>query len=99
MTMAAAMESRTAEAPARSKSGSIAQIDVITDLASAEAAWRNLEARDQLVTGYQRFDLLNLWQREVGARDAATPLILIARDAEHRPLLLLPLALKRNHGV
>jgi CelD/BcsL family acetyltransferase involved in cellulose biosynthesis len=99
MTMAAAIESRTAEAPAWSKPGRIAQIDIITDLALAESAWRNLEAKDQLVTAYQRFDFLKLWQCEVGARNATTPLIVIARDAEHRPLLLLPLALKRDHGV
>jgi CelD/BcsL family acetyltransferase involved in cellulose biosynthesis len=99
MTMAAAIESRTAEVPARSVTGRIAHIEIVTNLSSAEAAWRNLEAPEQLVTAYQRFDLLELWQRQVGTPDDAAPLIVIARDAEHRPLLLLPLAVKRPHGV
>jgi CelD/BcsL family acetyltransferase involved in cellulose biosynthesis len=98
MTMAAVMESRTAEAPARSRTSHIASLDILTDVAGAEPTWRVLEAQQQLSTPYQRFDLLSIWQREVGSRDAS-PFIVIAYDAERRPLLLLPLALRNSRGV
>lgn len=62
MTMAAAMQSRTAEAPARSKASRIAQVDIVTDLAEVEAIWRAFEANGHLFTPYQRFDLLSPWQ-------------------------------------
>jgi len=99
MTMAAAMQSRTAEAPARSKTSRIAQVDIVTDLGEAEAAWRAFEESGHLFTPYQRFDLLAPWQQLVGEREGASPFIVIARDAEQRPLLLLPLSLRQSHGV
>jgi CelD/BcsL family acetyltransferase involved in cellulose biosynthesis len=98
MTMAAAIESRTAEAAPRAKPGRIAEVDIVTDFGSAEHAWRALETSGQLFTAYQRFDFLQCWQRDVGARANATPLIVIAHDAERRPLLLLPLTLEKIHG-
>ncbi len=99
MIMAAAIERRTAAAPALSTSRRIAQIDILSDLESAEAVWRRFETTEQLFTAYQRFDFLSCWQREVGLRDGAKPLIVIASDAERRPLLLLPLFLKQTHGI
>jgi CelD/BcsL family acetyltransferase involved in cellulose biosynthesis len=98
MSMAAAIDSRTVEAAPRAKPGRIAQVDIVTDFGSAERAWRNLEASGQHFTAYQRFDFLQCWQNDVGARDDATPLIVIAYDVEHRPLLLLPLTLKNIYG-
>jgi CelD/BcsL family acetyltransferase involved in cellulose biosynthesis len=99
MTMAAAIESRTAEAPARSRASRIADVDIIADIGRAEPIWRVLEGRDRLSTSYQRFDLLAIWQHEVGSRDHVSPFIVVAYDAERRPLLLLPLALRSSHGV
>ena len=99
MTMAAAMQSRTAEAPARSKASRIAHVDIVGDLAEAEAAWRTLEQPGHLSTPYQRFDFLGSWQRSVGEREGARPIVVIARDAEQQPLALLPLALRQSHGV
>ncbi|WP_024515429.1 GNAT family N-acetyltransferase [Bradyrhizobium sp. Tv2a-2] len=98
MSMAAAIDSRTAEAAPRAKPGHIAQVDIVTDFSSAERAWRKLEKSGQLLTAYQRFDFLQCWQNDVGARDDATPLIVIAYDVERRPLLLLPLTLKNIYG-
>jgi CelD/BcsL family acetyltransferase involved in cellulose biosynthesis len=98
MSIAAAIDSRRAEAPARSKTCHIARVDIISDLAGAEAVWRELETR-QLATPYQRFDLLSAWQQEVGAREAALPFIVVATDADRRPLALLPLALRQKHGI
>ncbi|MCJ9704191.1 GNAT family N-acetyltransferase, partial [Bradyrhizobium sp. SHOUNA76] len=84
MTMAAAMQSRTAEAPARSEASRIAHVDIVTDLDAAEAVWRGFEEPGHLFTPYQRFDLLGPWQRLVGEREGARPFVVIARDAEHR---------------
>jgi len=99
MTMAAAIESRTAESPAWSKASRIASVDILSDLGQAETIWRGLEDQQHFSTPYQRFDFLEPWQRHVGAREDLRPLIVIAYDAEHRPLLLLPLALGRRYGV
>src|ERR1700761_2180771 len=99
MAMAAAIESRAAEAPARPKASRIAAVDVVHDLGQAETIWRSLESPEQFSTPYQRFDFLGPWQRQVGERENLQPFIVIAYDAERRPLLLLPLALSHRHGV
>ncbi|MBB4359824.1 CelD/BcsL family acetyltransferase involved in cellulose biosynthesis [Bradyrhizobium sp. CIR18] len=99
MTMAAAMQSRTAEAPARSKASRIAHVDIVTDLGAAEAVWRAFEEPGHLFTPYQRFDLLSPWQRLVGEREGARPFVVIGRDADRKPVLLLPLSLRQSHGV
>ena len=99
MTMAAAIESRTAETAAWSKLGRIAGVDVIGNLGEAETVWRSLEDQRHFSTAYQRFDFLSAWQRQVGERENIQPFIVVARDAERRPLLLLPLALRLEHGV
>jgi CelD/BcsL family acetyltransferase involved in cellulose biosynthesis len=98
MTMAAAMQSRMAEA-ARSQASRIAHVDVLSDLGAAEPLWRAFEEAGHLTTPYQRFDLLGPWQRLVGSHEGTRPFIVIGRDAEHRPLVLLPLALSQSHGV
>jgi len=99
MTMAAAIESRTAEAPAWSKASRIASVAILSDLSQAETIWRGLEDQRQFSTPYQRFDFLSPWQRQVGEREGFLPFIVIAYDAERRPLLLLPLAVRHQHGV
>jgi CelD/BcsL family acetyltransferase involved in cellulose biosynthesis len=99
MTMAAAIESRTAQAPAWSKPSRIAGVEILHDLNHAETIWRALEDRQQFSTPYQRFDFLSAWQRQVGARENRQPFIVIGYDAERRPLLLLPLLFRHEHGV
>ena len=99
MTMAAAIEGRTAETPAWSKASRIASVDILHDLVQAEAIWRSLEDPRQFSTPYQRFEFLGAWQRQVGQREGLSPFIVIAYDVERRPLLLLPLALRHAHGV
>ncbi len=98
MTMAAAIESRTASASARSTSSRIAAVDIITDFAEAETVWRHLELQ-QLSTPYQRFDFLRPWQHMVGTREGLQPLVVIAYDRDRLPLLLLPLVLGHTWGV
>jgi CelD/BcsL family acetyltransferase involved in cellulose biosynthesis len=99
MTMAAVIESRTAEAPAWSRASRIAGVDILSDLGQAETIWRGLESQQQFSTPYQRFDFLSPWQRQVGERESLLPFIVIAYDAERRPLLLLPLTLRHERGV
>jgi CelD/BcsL family acetyltransferase involved in cellulose biosynthesis len=99
MTMAAAIESRTAQAPAWSKPSRIASVDILGDLGQAETIWRHLEDQQHVSTPYQRFDFLSPWQRLVGERENYRPFIVVAYDVERRPLLLLPLALRQERGV
>ncbi|CAL77979.1 conserved hypothetical protein; putative Acyl-CoA N-acyltransferase related protein [Bradyrhizobium sp. ORS 278] len=99
MTMAAVIESRTAQAPAQRLVSGIARIEIISDLAAAEPVWRAIESPDYVSTPYQRFDLLGAWQRDVAAQEQARPFIVVARDPEQRPLLLLPLTLRRTFGI
>ncbi len=64
MTMAAAMQSRTARIASAVKSERIAHVDIVSDLGEAEAVWRAFEESGHLFTPYQRFDLLgpgNSW--------------------------------------
>ncbi|SDK08982.1 MULTISPECIES: GNAT family N-acetyltransferase [Bradyrhizobium] len=97
MTMAAAIDNGTADT--WPKSGRIAGIDIVHDLASAEAVWRGLENQQASFTPYQRFDFVAAWQRQVGEREGLVPFIVIGHDAERRPLLLLPLALRHAYGA
>src|SRR3979490_59020 len=97
MTMAAAIESRTAGTPAWSRANRVASVDILSDLGPAETIWRALET--QFSTPYQRFDFLEPWQRQVGERDGFRPFIVVAYDVERRPLLLVPLVLKEKHGI
>jgi CelD/BcsL family acetyltransferase involved in cellulose biosynthesis len=99
MTMAAAIENRTAEVKAGSRTSRIAGVYILRDLSPAETIWRSLEDQQQFSTPYQRFDFLSPWQRQVGEREGLRPLVVIAYDAERRPLLLLPLTLKQRVGV
>src|SRR5437763_1765745 len=99
MTMAAAIEDRTADSNAWSKASRIAGVDVVHDLTAAEGIWRKLEGAQTSFTPYQRFDFLSAWQRQVGEREGLVPFIVIAYDAERRPLLLLPLALRHAYGA
>jgi CelD/BcsL family acetyltransferase involved in cellulose biosynthesis len=99
MTLAAAIEGRTADARVWSRASRIASVIILGDLGQAETIWRGLEDPQQFSTPYQRFDFLGPWQRQVGAREDASPFIVIAYDAERRPLLLLPLALRQRHGI
>jgi hypothetical protein len=52
MTMAAAIEDRTADANAWSKAGRIVGIDIVHDLAAAESPWRSLESSKTSFTSY-----------------------------------------------
>ena len=99
MTMAAAIDDRTADADEWSKASRIAGIDIVHDLTAAEGIWRSLEGAQTSFTPYQRFDFLSSWQRQVGGREGFVPFIVVGYDAEHRPLVLLPLTLRHAYGA
>jgi CelD/BcsL family acetyltransferase involved in cellulose biosynthesis len=99
MTVAAAIESRTAGSPARSTTSRIASVDILSNLDQTETIWRSLEHQQHFSTPYQRFDFLQPWLQKVGEREGLSPFIVIAFDTERRPLLLLPLALRQMYGV
>jgi CelD/BcsL family acetyltransferase involved in cellulose biosynthesis len=101
MTMMAVLsEARTADVPVTAaEAPRIAGVAVVRDIAAAEVVWRALEQPGQLFTPYQRYDFLSAWQRHVGTREGIEPFIVIATDAEQRPLLLLPLGIERRFGL
>ena len=99
MTMAAAIEGRTAEAKAWSQPIRIASVDIIHDLGAAEAIWRACENPHVSYTPYQRFDFLAAWLRQVGEREGLAPFIVVAYDGDRRPLLLMPLVTKTVFGM
>ena len=99
MTMAAAFDNGTAATPAWSKSGRIAHIDIVHDLVSVEAVWRSLENDQTSYTPFQRFDFVAAWQRQVGEREGLVPFIVIGYEADRRPLVLLPLAVRHAYGA
>ncbi|WP_420132506.1 GNAT family N-acetyltransferase [Rhodopseudomonas sp.] len=99
-TTAVLSKGRSTDAVASSvQPGRIARVEILRDMAAAEPIWRALEQPEHLSTPYQRFDFLNAWQRHVGAAEGVAPCIVIATDAERRPLLLLPLGLERRAGI
>jgi CelD/BcsL family acetyltransferase involved in cellulose biosynthesis len=99
MTMAAAIDSRTADALVWPTSSRIAAIDIFTDLAEAEMVWRGLEVQQHLSTPYQRFDFLRPWHQMVGTRAGFQPLVVVAYDGDSVPLLLLPLVLNKTGPI
>jgi CelD/BcsL family acetyltransferase involved in cellulose biosynthesis len=68
----------------------IARIQVFASLAAAEPHWRALERANVVMSPYQRFDFLALWQRHIGAANGVEPAIAIAFDAGGVPVMLFP---------
>src|SRR4051794_23787339 len=98
MTMATVIEPR-AGMQARLKTSRIAAVGILSNMREAETVWRGLQQSSQFSTPYQRFDLLEAWQRQVGDREGVQPFIVIGYDKDRQPLLLLPLGIKRESGV
>lgn len=99
MAMAAALLGSDTNSQTHPASNRIARVDVVRDMAESEARWRAFEGPDYLFTPYQRFELLNAWQQTIGKQEGAMPFIVIAGDANGRPLLLLPLVVCRENGA
>jgi CelD/BcsL family acetyltransferase involved in cellulose biosynthesis len=77
----------------------IARVEIVEDMAAAEAPWRALEAGHSLATPYQRYDLLKLWQRHLGTATGMTPFIVIGFSAGAAPLFLLPFGRRQLAGL
>ncbi len=67
-------------------------ISIFNDFASIEDEWRRFES-DADCTVFQTFDWLATWFRHVGFRLRIRPVIVLVRDADGAPLLLLPLGI------
>jgi CelD/BcsL family acetyltransferase involved in cellulose biosynthesis len=81
---------RSSAPSVRQHGGLIAKLELYDDMRAVEPHWRVLERQDALATPYQRYDFLEPWQREVGARTGVTPAVIVGLDANRQPLLLLP---------
>lgn len=99
MAMAATIDGRMAQIETRPRAARIASVRIYDDMRAVESIWRRLETPEQLFTPYQRFDFLATWQKHVGTSCHLTPFIVVAFDADHQPLLLLPLAVKQESGI
>src|ERR1700754_3325504 len=99
MAMAAALHGPDQHSQAEAASSRIARVDVIRNMTAAESCWSTFEGPDYLYTPYQRFELLNAWQHTIGRQEGLAPFIVVACDADNRPLLLLPLVLGRENGA
>ena len=97
--MLAALHRSETHSQANADSSRIARIDVYRDMAEAEPHWRVFEGADFLFTPYQRFEFLNAWQQSLGRHEGADPFIVMFSNANHQPLLLLPLAISRENGT
>src|SRR5918998_3186228 len=75
-----------------------AGFEVIEALAAVESLWRSFE-NEAICSPYQRFDWVQSFARALAATEGFGMRVLLVRDGDRRPLLLLPLALRRQHGV
>ncbi|MBR1219971.1 GNAT family N-acetyltransferase [Bradyrhizobium sp. U87765 SZCCT0131] len=99
MPVAAVMDNDTEHGRTASTTARLARVDIFSDMAEAEATWRTMERTGSLLTPFQRFDFLSAWQTHVGRLEGVTPFIVVACDSAARPLLLLPLGVRRESGV
>lgn len=96
--MAAGVQHAAGEAMIGARAKGALTAEIFSDLGSAEALWRRLEADPAcLHTPYQRFDWVAAYLRETGAAETAR--VAVLRDAAGRPRILLPLTLRRERGI
>lgn len=75
--------------------GRVARIEIVNDVAAAEAPWRALLARNAVATPYQNDTWIALWQQHVGALEGIRPFIVIGYDIKGEALFVLPLGRSR----
>ena len=71
-------------------------IQIFSELGAVEAEWRQFE-RTADCTAFQTFDWLATWQKHVGERRGARPVIAVGRFAEGDIAFIVPLCLMRGH--
>lgn len=72
--------------------------EVIDEPAAIEGLWRAFEEK-AVCSPYQRFDWVQSFVQALAADEGFGTRVLLLRETEGRPLVLLPLALRRQHGV
>jgi len=72
--------------------GGISRLELIADMRAAEPHWRKLEAAGVL-SPYQRYDWMVLWQQHVGEAEGVEPLLVAGFDNRGEPLFLLPIGI------
>lgn len=79
MAMAAALHGSGTNSQTRPVSNRIARVDVVRNMAESEPRWRAFEGPEYLSTPYQRFELLDAWQKSIGKHEGALPFIVIGQ--------------------
>jgi CelD/BcsL family acetyltransferase involved in cellulose biosynthesis len=79
------------EAAAASFMHGAVRISISHHLEAVEHVWRSFQTEAD-GTVFQSFEWLSAWQRHIGAREGVRPLIVLGRNADGRPLFLLPLS-------
>ena len=69
---------------------------IYSDLNAVETEWRRFE-RAADCTAFQTFDWLATWQRHIGARQGARPVIAVGRFADGEIACILPLCIVPAH--
>jgi len=83
--------SRELTAPvAPRRADKLVQIDILEDMKAAEPVWRRLATAGALASPYQRFGLLEAWQRHVGTRAGVKPFLVTGFDEAGEPLFCWP---------
>jgi len=68
-------------------------LSIHSDLSSVEARWRSFEQVADC-TAFQTFDWLSTWQRHIGQREGAVPVIAIGEFADGETAFIVPLAVE-----
>ena len=76
----------------------VGRVSVFDDLAQVAGAWHRLQ-RASGVAPYGAFQLTDAWLRTIGDAKGVEPAIVVAEDAQGRPLALLPLGVVRHTGL
>lgn len=83
---------RLSERDARSEP--YASIAVHSEIAPAEAAWRELE-RSAPISGYQTLRWMKPWIETIARANSVEPMIVVANDRDGMPVAILPLGIVR----
>jgi D-aspartate ligase len=73
-------------------------ISIFSELAAVEAEWREFQ-RTADCTAFQTFDWIAAWQRHVGERLGARPVVIVGRFAASDMAFIAPLCLMRRYAA
>jgi CelD/BcsL family acetyltransferase involved in cellulose biosynthesis len=73
-------------------------VEITDDLKAIEELWRAFES-EAVCSPYQRFDWVRSFAGAFSGRDGFDVRVVIVRQDTGRPLLVMPLALNRRHGL